>query len=457
MAIKGKLSFCGGSGSVTGANFLFQVHNLNILVDCGLEQGGKMAEYTNWESFPYDPKNINYLIVTHAHLDHIGRIPKLVYEGFKGQIISTPATRDLARVMLEDTASILSSSDSGKKFGLDKMYSKSVLGEVFSLWRTKDYHEMERLSSLVSYEFSDAGHILGSAMVEITVDKTKIIFTGDLGNTPSPILKPTEKIKKAKYLLMESVYGDRNHENRDIRRDELKRIVLDATKKGGVLMIPIFSMERTQEFLYELDTMVEEKEIPRYPVFVDSPLAIKVTKIFKKYKHLLNKSAQKQITEGDDVFSFPGLKETEKTNDSKAIVRAPNPKIIMAGSGMSMGGRILHHEKHFLGDKNSTILFAGYQTPGTLGRKILDGAKRVIILDKPVEVRANIERIQGYSGHKDSDHLVEFVGDSAKTLKKVFLAMGEPKAAFFLAQRIKNEYGLDVSVPDKGESVELEF
>lgn len=418
-----KLKFCGGAGSVTGANFLIYDDKTKVLVDCGLEQGSKMAEHTNWEPFPYDPKEIDFLLVTHAHTDHIGRIPKLVHDGFSGKIISTPATKDLSRVMLEDTANILSSSESGKKFGLEKIYSEAIIQKTFSMWETKDLHTDFSLNDDIKINIKDSGHILGSGMFIIDWGGKRVVFTGDLGNSPSPLLPDTEYIDSADYVIMESVYGDRNHEGRSERRENLKKIMNENYQKGGVLVVPIFSLERTQEFLYEMNELIEGGEVPQMSVYVDSPLAIKVTDIFYKYKNLFKESVRIDIKSGDDIFNFKGLRETEKTRDSKKILSSKNPKIIMAGSGMSAGGRIMHHEKNYLSDKNSTVLITGFQTPGTPGRLLLDGAKEINIFDENVKVNASIKMIQGYSGHKDSDGLFDFVS-KIKNVKKVFFGNG---------------------------------
>lgn len=453
-----KLTFAGGTGWVTGANFLLErPDGFKILVDCGMIQGEKMAEHDNWQPFIYDPATIDYLIISHAHEDHIGRIPKLVYEGFKGKIIGTGATRDLTAVMLEDTAHILANSRSGAQFNLNKIYSPEILSRISGMWETHEYHEEFMLGGDMEFMFKDAGHILGSCMTEITYNGSKIVFTGDLGNSPSPLLNDTESIEGAKYLVMESVYGDRNHEQRAEREENLKKILLETYKKKGVLMVPIFSLERTQEFLYELNNFVESKQVPVMKIFLDSPLAIRITDVFRKHLNLLKETVRMQISQGDNIFQFPGLRETEVTQDSINILKVAGPKIIMAGSGMSTGGRILHHEKNYLSNPNATLLLTGYQVPGTLGRILQEGRREVMILNERVHVKAKIEMIQGYSGHKDSFHLVRFVETAKDTLQKVFVAMGEPSSAMFLAQKIHDNLGLTAIAPELNQSVELEF
>lgn len=448
----------GGVLSPTGANFLVEGFEKTFLVDCGLLQGSHMAEESNWKPFSYDVTKVDVLFVTHAHLDHIGLIPKLIFDGFQGKIISTPATRDIAKVMLEDTASILSSSESGKQFSLDQIYSLKVLAKVFELWETVDYHEKYEVCKDLSVEPFDAGHVLGSCMYVFEYKKQKFVFTGDLGNSPSPLLKDTEYLPNdIKYLLIESVYGDRNHDSREGRRGILKNALLKNYHQQGVLVVPIFSLERTQEFLYEINELIEGGEVPAMSIFLDSPLALKVTEIFKRYTSLFKSEVQKDIQSGDDIFNFPGFKESPKAGDSKTIVKKPNPKVILAGAGMSTGGRVLHHEKQYLSDKNNTLLITGFQTPGSLGRLLEEGAKKVRIFEEDVQVKAHVEVVKGYSGHKDSDGLVDFVAHAKKGLKKVFVAMGEMKSSLFLAQRIKEELDIVAHVPQPDEILKLTF
>lgn len=452
------ITCAGGVLSPTGANFLVQGFEKTFLVDCGLLQGSKMAEESNWQPFSYNPKDIDILFVTHAHLDHIGLIPKLIFEGFNGVIISTSATRDISKVMLEDTASILSNSESGKQFNLSDIYSQKILEKVFSLWETIDYHDTYTVCEYLTMEPFDAGHVLGSSMFVFEYKKQKFVFTGDLGNSPSPLLKDTEKLPDTiKYMLIESVYGDRNHESKEGRRGMLKSILLQNYHRQGVLMVPIFSLERTQEFLYEINELVEGGEIPSMSIILDSPLAIKVTDIFERYTHLLKESVKEDIAKGDNIFNFSGFKESITARDSKAIIKKPNPKVIMAGAGMSTGGRILHHEKEYLSDKKNTLLITGFQTPGSLGRLLEEGAKTIRLFNEDILVNARIEVIKGYSGHKDSDGLVDFVSHSKKSLEKVFVAMGEMKSSLFLAQRIKEELDIVTHVPKPDEILTLTF
>lgn len=445
-----KITFASGAGTVTGANFLLEGNGKKFLIDCGLVQGEKIADELNWAPFTYDPSTIDILFITHAHIDHIGRIPKIIQDGFNGRIISTIPTRDIVQVMLEDTAHLLAHD---KNFDLKDIYSAENIKTAMSLWEGVEYHQVVNVDHGFQFSFKDSGHILGSGIIEIVYNGKKIVFTGDLGNSPSPILCDTEKVTDADYLIMESVYGDRNHEDRNERKEKLAKVINENYKRAGTLMIPVFSLERTQELIFEINEMAEAKIIPVMPIFLDSPLAIKLTRIYKAHQKYFKKEVQDMIASGDDVFNFPGLKMTEETEESKAILSVPNPKIIMAGSGMSNGGRIVHHEKNYLPNPNDTLLLVGYQSAGTLGRLIQEGVKKLHIQNEEIPVRARIEMISGYSGHKDSDHLVEFVADTAKTVKKVFTVMGEPKAALFLAQKLKDNLGLETESPMAGDTI----
>lgn len=448
-----KLTFANGAGTVTGANFLLEGNGKKFLIDCGLVQGESIADELNWSPFTYNPAEIDILFITHAHVDHVGRIPKLIADGFKGQIISTTPTKDISQLMLEDTAHLLAKD---KVHHLAEIYTAENILAAMHLWQGLEYHEVLNVDHGFQFSFKDSGHILGSGMLEIVYNGKKIVFTGDLGNSPSPLLCDTEMVDDADYLIMESVYGDRNHEDREARKIRLAEVINENYKRGGTLMIPVFSLERTQELLFEMNDMVEHNIIPHMPIFLDSPLAIKLTRVYKKNQKYFNENARKIIASGDDIFNFPGLKLTEETDESKAILQAPNPKIIMAGSGMSNGGRIIHHEKNYLPDANNTILLIGYQSVGTLGRLIDEGVKKLHIQGEEIPLRAHVEKISGYSGHKDSDHLLEFVEPLAKKVKKIFTVMGEPKAALFLAQKLTDNLGVKTESPMAGDVIMLD-
>ena len=452
-----KLTFHGGAGTVTGANFLLEdkTSGAKVLVDCGLFQGRKVGEDINREPFPYDPASIDVLFVTHGHIDHVGRIPKLVRDGFRGVIYSTPVTKEIAELMLTDSMGILGKEAKGDH--LPPIYEQEDVEKTMALWQGVAYHTPINLKGSFQVTFKDAGHILGSAQVVFTRDGRTLVFTGDLGNSPAPLLRDTEPLGNVQYVVMESVYGDRNHESRADRKQMLEDVIEDTIKKGGALVVPAFSLERTQELLFEINDLVEHGRIPAVPVFVDSPLAIKVTRIYRDNGEHFNHGASAVIKSGDDVFNFPRLKFTMETEESKAIKEVPNPKVIIAGSGMSNGGRIIHHEKNYLPDSKSTILLIGYQSVGTMGRALEEGVKNVTIMGDSVPVEARIAKIRGYSAHKDSDALVDFVRTAEDGIKRVFVVMGEPKAEMFLAQRLRDYVGINATVPQKDESIEIDL
>lgn len=450
-----KLGFFGGVGSVTGANFFLGNEKTKILIDCGLIQGYfKDGKDPNFDAFPYNPAEIDFLFVTHAHADHIGRIGKLVKDGFKGKIISTPATKDLAKIMLDDAIGLMErrfENENGKM-----MYSREDIFNAFQNWETLDYHQ-KNIFGEFEILFKDAGHILGSAIVEVLHLESgkKIIFSGDLGNSPTPLLRDTEKITDADYLVMESVYGDRNHEERDLRKSKLGEIVRKVAKRGGTLIVPVFSLEKTQVFLKELNDLIEDGKVPSVPVFFDSPLGIKLTEVYGKYTDLFNESVQKEISEGDDIFDFPKLRLTLRKQESDGIVKTSGAKVIVASSGMSEGGRITAHEKRFLPDPKNAILFIGYQVAGSLGRRIQEGTKHVTIEGTDVPVRAEVITVSGYSSHKDSNGLMEFVEGTAGKVQKVFVVMGEPKSCLYLVQKLRDFLEVKAEMPDLNEVIEL--
>jgi len=447
------ISFFGGVGMVTGANFLLTAGRSKILVDCGLIQGERLAQEENSLPFSYDLSAIDALFVTHAHLDHVGRIPKLVKEGYKGPIYSTPETRALAEIVLTDAAQIL--LEDAKEDGRVPIYLPEDVPPVFGNWKTIQYHETFKLKEDISVLAKDAGHILGSAMYEISVLDKKILFTGDLGNSPAPLLRNTEDVGNVDCLVMESVYGDRNHEGREGRQNHLERIIKETVGKEGTLVIPAFALDRTQVILFELNDLVESGRIPRIPVFVDSPMAIKATEVYRHSPELFNDSVQARLKSGDDVFSFPKLEYIMTKRESSEIERVTGPKIILAGSGMSVGGRVLSHEARYLPEAKNTILLIGYQTVGSLGRRMADGARNVSIARKTIKVRAKIENLTGYSAHKDSEHLVKFVATGNESLKKVFVVMGETGASLHLAQVLNDELGVGAIVPETGREYEI--
>lgn len=450
-----RIHFYGGAGSVTGANFLLDSGARNILIDCGLIQGDRFAMASNCDVFAYNPASVDVLLVTHAHADHIGRVPKLVRDGFVGVIYSTIPTKDLASVMLRDAYKVMAYE--AERYGNERCYESKDIDDALRLWKTVEYHEFFDVGDGIHAVFSSAGHILGSAMITLERNNKKFVFTGDIGNIPQPLLDAPEIPEAYEYLLMESVYGDRLHEEVKERSNLLKMHIEDTIKKNGTLIIPAFSLERTQGMLFEINNFVEQGLLKPIPVFLDSPLAISVTEIYRKHVRYLKQEIQEQIRGGDDIFDFPKLSFTHTVADSREIEKTHGVKIIIAGSGMSHGGRILGHEKRYLEDPKTTLLLVGYQSVGSLGRLLNDGAKKVRILDSDVHVRAKIVRIRGYSGHADRDQLVEFVAKGCSNARQVFVTMGEERSSLFLVQRLRDYLGLNAVAPELGESIEVDF
>lgn len=442
---------------VTGANYLLETVDAKILVDCGLHQGSSYCEAHNFEPFGYDPKTIDALFVTHAHIDHTGRIPQLFKAGFRGKIYSTPPTKDFAELLLLDSEHIL--RQEAEKKHKQPLYDISDVVEVMKLWQKVPYHEKITVGDF-EIELYDAGHVLGSASILVSSpsENKKIVFSGDLGNNPPPFINPTEYIEDVDYALVESVYGGRIHENLANRKDILEDLIEETVKAKGVLMIPAFALERTQELLFEINDLVENGRIPKSPVFVDSPLAIKLTSVYQKYSTdsmYFNQSSLGLINKGDAIFNFSGLTMTLTTEQSKEINNVPAPKVILAGSGMSNAGRILHHEQRYLSDPKSAILFVGFQAKGSLGRQILDKEKNVRIFGGEITVRCKTKAIGGYSAHGDQPQLLKWVEAMRLRVKKVFVTQGEEEESSSLVQKIRDELAVEAVVPEQGMGVVL--
>jgi metallo-beta-lactamase family protein len=447
--------FYGGAGSVTGSNFLIDVGDAKFLVDCGLSQGKHVAEEINWEKFPFDPTTIPFLFVTHAHIDHIGKIPKLVKDGFKGRIISTEATRALAEPLLLDSQELL--AHDARKHGRDPLYNEHDIAHAMKLWEGIGYKQKVNLPGGCSMQFLNSGHILGSALVRIEREGKNIIFTGDLGSGNSPLLHPIETITDAQYLVMESVYGDRVRGKDADRLDLLEDVIEEAAKQGGTLLIPAFSTERTQDILFDIRTLMTEKKVPSMPVYVDSPLASKITEAFLRYPAYFSDPIKARIEGGEKIFSFSELHFVEDIEESKKIAALPGPKVVIAGSGMSNGGRVHEYQKYILPEEKSILLIVGYQSAGSLGRRLVEGEKSVMLMGEKVQVKCKVEAIYGYSAHMDSEQLLEFVNETARTIKQVFVVMGEPSASSFLVQRIRDYLGIKATSPEAGEKAQIDL
>lgn len=468
------VTFAGGARAVTGSNFLIDiphevsgVHELDahhqhhfknqgfvrILVDCGLPQGQEKPENI-WQPFIYDPKTVDYLLVTHAHLDHIGKIAFLINQGFSGKIISTKATREISRPAMEDAYNIMAGD--AKKEGLeDTHYRMEDVTVAFTIWKAVEYRENVHLAEGLTARFTNASHVLGSAMIQIDNGKEKVLFTGDMGNN-SLLLQEADIPTDSDYVFMECVYGNRKHDHVDDRTKLLDNVIEDIIQKKGTLVIPAFSIERTQEVLSEINDLVESRQMPVIPVYVDSPLSIEITHIFDHYKNLLRDTVQEKFAKGDNVFSFPGLHMSHTRDESMEINDVEGPKIVIAGSGMMQGGRVMHHAKRYLDNKKNTIMMVGYQARGTLGAKLLNPeTHEVQIGEAHIPVHARILNLSGYSAHRDVDALTDFVSQVKDNAKKIFLILGDDDSLEGFQKTLKDKFNIDAYIPNKGEVLEL--
>ncbi|HVX91461.1 MAG TPA: MBL fold metallo-hydrolase [Candidatus Paceibacterota bacterium] len=452
-----KLTFCGAAETVTGSNFLVETESAKILIDCGIEQGRDYVERDAYGPFPYDPATIDALVITHAHLDHVGRCPKLAKDGFCGRVFMTEPTRDLTELILRDSAHIMAEDAQRKQ--LPPLFDDKDVDTFLRLIETVPYHEEKEIASGLSIYLRNTGHILGSASVRIkAADGTALALTGDIGNSPSPLLPDWEAVPDADVLLMESVYGDRAHPPKADRDSRLKDTLKRAIEREGAILIPAFSIERTQLMLYELSNFFDAGDLPKIPVFLDSPLAIAVTEVYEKWGPTYFKpEAEEEMKRETSLFRFPFLTTTKSREESMDIEKTPNPKIIIAGAGMSHGGRIGRHEQRYLPDPTTTLFTVGYQAPGSPGRMIQEGAPSVRIEGREVENRAHIEVLEGWSGHADREGLLDFAEAALKEgrTKLIFTALGEPSSERFLAQRIHDYLGGKAIVPTTGDSWQI--
>ena len=472
-----KVTFLGATKTVTGSNFLVEGAGKKFLVDCGMYQGSAADEFENEEPFLFNVNEIDFMLLTHAHIDHSGRIPKLYNEGYRNQVIATKATCDLCSIMLPDSGHIQEMEVEWKnrkrerkgEEPLPPLYTAADAAKCLEIFRPVQYDEIIDIDENIKVRFNDAGHMLGSAIIEVWVTENgkteKIVFTGDLGNNDIPLLSPPTMIENTDYLVMESTYGNRLHMRNDDKAKIFLDVVYETLEKGGTVVIPSFAVGRTQEILYELNRIKEDehdeefykkyKKLMSVPVYVDSPLAISATEVFKENMNLFNEETQKIINEGDNPLEFSGLKFTRTADESKALNASQESSIIISASGMCEVGRIKHHLKHHLWEPNSTILFVGYQAPGTLGRKLVDGEKKVKIFGEEIAVNARIEYIEGYSGHADQEWLMNFVYSFTYPPKHIFLVHGEPEGQIVLKQKLEENTNIPITIPDFGESYEL--
>ena len=450
-----RLTPYGGAGTVTGSNFMVETDTAKVLVDCGMEQGADFCEKQMYEKFPYDPSTVDALVLTHAHLDHVGRIPKLVKEGFRGKLYMTAATKDLAELILQDSVGIL--FEDAQRLGVEPLFTQEDVDATFPLIETLDYHVEKEIAPGISAYLRNTGHILGSASVRLTDtrDGSAVAFTGDLGNSPSPLLPDWEPIPDADAILMESVYGDRLHPPQEGRSERLREALAQAIARGGNILMPAFSIERTQLMLYELAHFFEAGSLPKIPVYLDSPLAINVTRVYDKWGPTYFKpEAEDEMRRNGSLFDFPFLTKTLSPSESREIENDHRQKLIIAGAGMSHGGRIGIWEEKYLPDPKTSLIIVGYQAPGSPGRRMAEGDKQVHLRGKDISVRAKVTILEGWSGHADRDELMAFADESLKSgrTKTIFVALGEPSAERFLAQRIHDYLGGHAVVPQHEES-----
>ncbi len=472
-----KITFLGATKTVTGSNFLVEACGKKFLVDCGMWQGRAEIEAQNADKFEFDPKEIDFMLLTHAHIDHSGRIPRLYNEGFRNKIYAHKATCDLCALMLPDSGHIQEMENEWKNKKRKRKGEKEVLplytaeeaARCLEIFEAVQYDQIIEITPDIHVRFNDAGHMLGSSIIELWTNEngkeTKTVFTGDLGNNDIPLLDSPTMIEDADYLVMESTYGSRLHLKNDEKAQMFLDIVSETLDNGGTVVIPSFAVGRTQEILYEINKLKEIKDdeefrrkyktLMKASVYVDSPLAISATEVFKENTNLFEERIQNEIMRGDNPLEFPGLKFTRTADESKALNEDERPSIIISASGMCEVGRIKHHLKHNLWNPKSTILFVGYQAVGTLGYSIVNGAKKVTIFGEEIAVNARIEYIEGYSGHADQEGLMNFVYSFIKKPKQIFLVHGEPESQNVLKSKIETEAKLPVIIPEFGEIYEL--
>ena len=472
-----KITFLGATRTVTGSNFLVEGAGKKFLVDCGMWQGKAEIEEENGQDFEFNPAEIDFMLLTHAHIDHSGRIPKLYKEGFKNKIYAHKATCDLCALMLPDSGHIQEMESEWKnrkrmrkgENPLPPIYTAEEAARSLEIFEPVKYDEIIEITPQIQVRFNDAGHMLGSSMIEVWVEeegkRTKVVFTGDIGNNDIPLLSSPTMIEDTDYLVMESTYGSRMHIKNDQKAQLFLDIVSETLDNGGTVVIPSFAVGRTQEILYEINHIKEEeqddefrrkyKNLMKTPVYVDSPLAISATEVFRENMDLFDEETQEEIMRGDNPLEFSGLQFTRTADESKALNQDSKSSIIISASGMCEVGRIKHHLKHNLWNPKSTILFVGYQAPGTLGYSIVNGAKTVKVLGEEIAVNARIEYIEGYSGHADQEWLMNFIYSFIKKPKHIFLVHGEPEAQDVLQAKILEETGISVTIPEFGETYDL--
>lgn len=449
-----KITFNGAAGEVTGSCHHIEINGHKLLVDCGQFQGSHYIEDRNYNPFGFNAAELDAVMITHAHLDHTGRVPQLIHQGFEGPIYANHATKDLTKLIWEDALGVMLYNQ--KKYEDPPLFHQDDIDSAWRHFKGVDYGRQIAVAEGVQASFFDAGHILGSAFIRLEAEGKTVVFSGDIGNSHVPIVRETHPLGEVDALVLETTYGAVSHEDPEKRIYLLQGAIVDTMKRGGVLMIPAFSLERTQEILYEMNQLVESKLMPRVPIFLDSPLAAAATEIFEKYPQYYDEAAHYLVGKGDNFFKFPGLVVTNTSDESKRINDMRGPKIIIAGSGMINGGRIQHHVLRYVSDPKSMVLIISYQAEGTIGRRLLQGAKEVKIYGQTVPVHAEVRAIGAYSAHGDQNKLVRWVADAKRPPKKIFLVHGEPASRDSMEEKLKVALpGVEVFKPMVGESAEV--
>jgi len=465
-----KLSFLGAAQNVTGSRYLVETDSLRFLVDCGLHQERELRG-RDWEPFPIPPDTIDAVLVTHAHLDHCGLLPKLVREGFRGRIYCTAATSEITKIILMDSAKLQMEDAEFKRKRHQRegrrgpypempLYMTDDAQACFPLLSPINYGEPVQIGDGVAATFYDAGHILGSSMIKVMIsqngEKRTILFSGDVGRWNKPMLQDPTLFHQADYVLVESTYGDRLHERQETISNEFARLINSTVEAGGNILIPSFALERSQEVLYYLNELLMEDRIPHLVVFVDSPMAVSVTEVFQHHPELFDREMMGLIRQGRSPFDFPGLTMVRTVDQSKAINYITGTAMIIAGSGMCTGGRIKYHLVKNISRQESTILFVGYQAKGTLGREIVGGAREVRILGQKHPVRARVAQINGFSAHADRDELFRWLSALQKPPRHLFIVHGEAEAAWQFADFLGKRTGWEILVPEYRDEIILE-
>ncbi len=476
-----KIQFCGATTGVTGSCHLITTEKHKILLDCGQFQGGKAQEELNFEEFPFNPEEIEYLILSHAHIDHCGRIPLLVKRGFKGQVYCTDATADLLEIMLKDSGHIHEQeaewqnrkNERAGRPAVEPLYTERDAEESLKYVKPVLYDQLIEINEEMRIVFNDAGHILGSGEIELWVSEknaksdkenvSKIVFSGDLGVMERPILRNPTKIKKADYVIMETTYGNRLHPSNSMDVNNLVDIIVETAARGGNTIIPSFAVGRTQELIFELNKIYDDTKDPRQSklkavkVYVDSPMATRATEVFRKNAQVFDEETKDYISRGDNPLEFNNLKFTQSTEESQWLNMNKEPKVIISASGMCEAGRIRHHLKHNLWDARNSIIFVGYQAEGTLGRTIIEGADSVTLFGEKIQVKAKIHNLEGFSGHADMNGLLDWLGAFEKEPKKIFLVHGEPEVKQEFAKTVKEKMAYEPIVVNTNSEFELEL